>query len=81
MKAKNFDAQNEMRTKQKESDRLYEVKIDVLNKKIANLVKEVATLSRSAKRGGAGATAAAARDREAVKADSGGSGTDSPITN
>lgn len=65
-----------MRTKQKESDRLYEMKIDVLNKKIANLVKEVASLSRSAKRGGGGS----AKDKEVVK-DSGGSGTDSPITN
>lgn len=79
MKAKNFDAENEMRTKQKESDRLYEMKIDVLNKKIANLVKEVATLSRSAKRGGGGG-GGAAKDKEVVK-DSGGSGTDSPITN
>lgn len=68
-----------MRTRQKESDRLYEMKIDVLNKKISNLVKEVASLSRSAKRvkgdGGGGA-----KDKEVVK-DSGGSGTESPVTN
>lgn len=73
MKAKNFDAQNDMRTKQKENDRLYEMKLDVLNKKIANLVKEVATLSRSAKRD------KKEKDKEVVK-DS-GSGTDSPVTN
>lgn len=74
LKAKNFEAQNEMRTKQKDSDRLFELKIDVLNKKISNLVKEVASLSRSAKKAGSG------KDKEATK-DSGGSGTDSPITN
>lgn len=62
-----------MRTKQKENDRLYEMKLDVLNKKIANLVKEVATLSRSAKRD------KKEKDKEVVK-DS-GSGTDSPVTN
>lgn len=63
-----------MRVKMKESDRLHEMKLDVLNKKIANLVKEVATLTKSAKRGGAN------KDKEVIK-DSGGSGTDSPITN
>lgn len=76
LKAKNFEAQNEMRTKQKDSDRLFELKIDVLNKKISNLVKEVASLSRSAKKAGSGKE----KDKEATK-DSGGSGTDSPITN
>lgn len=64
-----------MRTKHKENERLHEMKIDVLNKRIAGLVKEVATLSKSAKKGG-GARA----DKELVK-DSGGSGTDSPVTN
>lgn len=65
-----------MRVKLKDSDRLYEMKLDVLNKKIAGLVKELATVVKTAKRG----AGAAARDREAIK-DSGGSGTDSPVTN
>lgn len=78
LKAKNFDAENAMRVKMKESDRLNEMKLDVLNKKITNLVKELATLSKSAKRGGGGG--ANNKDKEVIK-DSGGSGTDSPITN
>lgn len=66
-----------MRTKHKENERLHEMKLDVLNKKIAGLVKEVATLTKSAKRGGG---IAREKDKEVVK-DSGGSGTDSPNTN
>lgn len=73
-----------MRNKIKDNDRLYEMKIDVLNKKIANLVKEAATLSRSAKRGGGGGNSAGngnSNPSSAVIKDSGGSGTDSPVTN
>lgn len=65
-----------MRTKQLDAERLYELKMDVLNKKIATLVKEVGILSRSAKKNGGGGP----RDKESMK-DSGGSGTDSPVTN
>lgn len=90
LKAKNFEAENAMRNKIKDNDRLYEMKIDVLNKKIANLVKDAATLSRSAKRGGGGGGGGAANANagngnsnasSAVIKDSGGSGTDSPVTN
>lgn len=70
MKAKHFTSENEIRNKMKDSDRLYEVKIDILNKKIASLLKDVAVLTKSNKRAG-----------NILSKDSGGSGTDSPIAN
>lgn len=69
----------------KDSDRLNGGKIEILNKKVSSLLKEVAVLSRSTKRGGGGglanAAAAAAAAAAALAKDSGGSGTDSPSTN
>ncbi|XP_055374444.1 protein FAM76A [Condylostylus longicornis] len=46
LKGKNFDKENEMRNKMKDMERLYELKVDLLNKKVASLLKEVATLSK-----------------------------------
>lgn len=71
MKAKHFTSENEIRNKMKDTDRLNEVKLDILNKKIAGLLKDVAVLTKSNKRAG-GTT---------LSKDSGGSGTDSPIAN
>lgn len=52
----------------KENDRLYDTKIEILNKKITNLLKEVATLTRTNKKFAGNNIA---KD----------SGSDSPVTN
>lgn len=80
LKGKNFECENELRNKMKDSEKYYESKIEVLNKKIAGLLKEVAQLSKGTKRGGL----TAGKDNAVASAggkDSGGSGTDSPSTN
>lgn len=87
LKSKNFTSENEMRNKMKEAEKFYEAKIDVLNKKVSSLLKEVAGLSKNTKKGGAVTTASSANNTVAtVKENSGsgsasGSGTDSPTTN
>lgn len=88
LKGKNFQSENELRTKLKDQEKLYENKVKVLNEKVAGLLQDVAKLSKANKgKGGttnnisnnnsqvAVATAAAAAK------DSGGSGTDSPNGN
>lgn len=50
LKSKNFTSENEMRNKMKETERFYEAKIDVLNKKVSGLLKEVAQLSKNTKK-------------------------------
>lgn len=82
LKGKNFDSENEMRNKMRDLERVYEAKIDVLNKKVSGLLKEVAQLSKNSKKGGGAMKGIA----EAVKESNGsgsasGSGTDSPNTN
>ena len=70
-----------MRNKLKENDRIHDMKVDQLNQRIANLLKEVATLKRVSKKNGT-AGGVKDKDKEATTAkDSGGSGTDSPSTN
>lgn len=85
LKSKNFISENELRNKMKDAEKYYEAKIDVLNKKVAGLLKEVAQLSKGNKRGaavGAGNGSVSASSNAASSGkDSGGSGTDSPITN
>lgn len=81
LKGINFEKENEMRNKLKENDRIHEMKVDQLNYRIANLLKEVATLKRGSKKNG---TAGGGKDKDKESAsgkDSGGSGTESPITN
>lgn len=73
LKARNFTAENELRTRMKDTESFYETKVDILNKKVASLLREIAALTRSNKKGGPAA--------QTVSKDSGGSGTDSPITN
>ena len=80
MKGKNFDNENEMRVKLRETDRIYDMKIDCLNKKIASLLKEVATLKRSNKKNGTTIITAPSITIKESSKDSGGSGTDSPTT-
>lgn len=87
LKSKNFTSENEMRNKMRDTEKFYESKIDVLNKKVSNLLKEIAQLSKNTKKGGV--TAASIVNSNAVaaiKENSGsgsasGSGTDSPTTN
>ena len=52
----------------KDTERSHDIKLDLLNKKISGLLKEIASISKTKR------TANIAKD-------SGGSGTDSPITN
>lgn len=72
LKSQNFISENELRTKMKDAEKYYETKIDVLNKKVAGLLKEVAQLSKGVKK-------INSNNANSVTAkDSGGSGTDSP---
>ncbi|KAG4078301.1 hypothetical protein HA402_013011 [Bradysia odoriphaga] len=72
LKSQNFISENELRTKMKDAEKYYETKIDVLNKKVSGLLKEVAQLSKGVKK-------ANLNNVNSVAAkDSGGSGTDSP---
>lgn len=75
LKANNFTTENELRQKLKNLQKEHEDKVDFLNNRISNLLKEVASLSKTAKKGkGMTATAAAA------STDNNSSGTDSPNT-
>lgn len=74
LKGQNFTSENELRNKMKESEKYYETKVDVLNKKLASLLKEVAQLSKTTNNKKALAAAREAKE-------SSGSGTDSPNTN
>lgn len=73
LKAKNFTSETELRNKMKATEKEYEAKISTMQLKISSLLKEVASLSKSSKRG----------DRvAATKTEAGtnsGSGTDSPV--
>ncbi|KAL5292363.1 FAM76B family protein [Megaselia abdita] len=84
LKSKNFENEIELRNKLRDTDRLNDIKVDLLNKKIASLIKEVAALKKSNKKNGIGSSKVAKeeKDKDSSSAkDSGGSGTDSPVTN
>lgn len=85
LKSKNFTSENEMRNKMKEAEKFYEAKIDVLNKKVSSLLKEVAQLSKNTKKGSAVSlttnNAVAAVKENSGSGSASGSGTDSPNTN
>ncbi|CRK92746.1 CLUMA_CG006234, isoform A [Clunio marinus] len=49
-KGKHFTIETEMRNKMKDQERLYETKLEVLNKKVQNQLREIAQLSKSQKR-------------------------------
>ncbi|KAI4464584.1 hypothetical protein MML48_3g00017757 [Holotrichia oblita] len=72
LKAKHFTVENEFRNKIKNVEKDHENKVEVLNARIQNLLKEVASLSKSTKRD----RVAAARE----SSNNSGSGTDSPST-
>lgn len=72
LKSKNFTSENELRVKMSNSEKFYDSKIDVLNKKVKTLLNEVAQLSKGNRRNNVTAV---------IAKDSSGSGTDSPNTN
>lgn len=54
LKSNNFDSENELRTKMKDNEKFFARKEEVLTKKVAQLLKEVAQLSRGVKKAGGG---------------------------
>lgn len=81
LKSKNFENEIELRNKLRDTERLNDIKVDLLNKKIAGLIKEVAILKRLNKKNGIGNSKAVKeeKDKDSSSAkDSGGSGTESP---
>lgn len=84
LKSKNFTSENELRVKMKDTEKFYDSKVDVLNKKVAQLLKEVAQLSKGNKRMGGGGgigNSGGGTVSATTKDSSSGSGTDSPNTN
>lgn len=71
-----------MRTKMKDVERVYDTKLDFLNKKVQAQLKEIAQLSKSQKRNERLAMKESAKIVEKeIKENNNSSGTDSPITN
>ncbi|XP_017465849.1 PREDICTED: protein FAM76A [Rhagoletis zephyria] len=52
LKGKNFEKEIEMRNKLKEVDRLHEMKVENLNRKVSSLLKELASVKKSTKKNG-----------------------------
>lgn len=67
-----------MRNKMKDQERVYETKLDVLNRKIQVQLKEIAQLSKSQKRN---ERIAIKESAKIEKDNNNSSGTDSPNTN
>lgn len=85
LKSTNFESENKLRSKMRDSEKYYEAKVDVLNKKVANLLKEVAQLSKGTKKGSNASSHALNNVTALAKENSGSgsasnSGTDSPTT-
>lgn len=71
-----------MRNKMKDVERVYDTKLDFLNKKVQAQLKEIAQLSKSQKRTERLAMKESAKIVEKeIKENNNSSGTDSPITN
>jgi FAM76 protein len=64
LKAKNFTSEQELRKAAKETEKRYDLKIELLNKKLSGQLKEIAVLSKSTKN---------PRGASAISAGSGGS--------
>uniref|UniRef100_A0A1L8D8A9 Protein FAM76A n=1 Tax=Nyssomyia neivai TaxID=330878 RepID=A0A1L8D8A9_9DIPT len=79
LKAQHFTAETELRKQMKDEERMYDSKVDMLNQKVAGLLKEIASLSKTTKR--RGNIVKNENSNSQVAKDSGGSGTDSPSTN
>ncbi|XP_004526965.1 protein FAM76A [Ceratitis capitata] len=52
LKGKNFEKEIEMRNKLKEVDRLHDMKVENLNRKVSSLLKELAAVKKSTKKNG-----------------------------
>lgn len=63
LKGKNFDKENEMRNRLKEVERLHDMKVDNLNRKVASLLKEIAAMKKSTNKKGVASKA----EKEALK--------------
>ncbi|XP_026321807.1 protein FAM76A isoform X2 [Hyposmocoma kahamanoa] len=74
LKAQHHNDTTDLRTEMKNKERLNETKFNLMNTKIQNLLKEVATLSKSAKKNNKIV-------KSLVTTENSGSGTDSPSTN
>lgn len=76
LKAQHHNNTTDLRNEMKNKERLNETKFNLMNTKIQNLLKEVATLSKSAKKNNK-------NNKKTVLAntENSGSGTDSPSTN
>lgn len=74
LKAQHLNNTTDIRNEMKNKERLNETKFNLMNSKIQNLLKEVATLSKSAKKNNKNTKAA-------LNTENSGSGTDSPSTN
>ncbi|CAH1369577.1 hypothetical protein MTP99_011000 [Tenebrio molitor] len=72
LKAKHFTTESELRTKMKNCQKECDDKVEALNKRITSLLKEVASLSKTAKKNRFASTSAAENSNNS------GSGTDSP---
>ncbi|XP_072939729.1 protein FAM76A isoform X3 [Epargyreus clarus] len=75
LKAQHHNNTTDLRTEMKNKERLNETRFNLMNGKIQNLLKEVATLSKSAKKNNKNTKTVLAN------AENSGSGTESPITN
>ncbi|KAH8329631.1 hypothetical protein KR074_005427 [Drosophila pseudoananassae] len=64
LKGKNFEKENDMRNRLKEVERLHDMKVDNLNRKISSLLKDLATLKKSSNKEKKGASKA---EKEAIK--------------
>lgn len=65
LKGKNFEKENDMRNRLKEVERLHDMKVDNLNRKISSLLKDLATLKKSSK--GKGGSNLSKAEKEAIK--------------
>lgn len=66
LKGKNFEKENEMRNRLKEVERLHDMKVDNLNRKVASLLKEIAVMKKSTNKKSGGGSGGKA-EKEAVK--------------
>lgn len=76
LKGKNFQSENELRVKLKDQEKHNENKLRVLSERVADLLQQVARLSKV--KGNKVSASSAVSNNVTVTKDSGGSGTDSP---
>ncbi|XP_030573045.1 protein FAM76A isoform X2 [Drosophila novamexicana] len=67
LKGKNFEKENEMRNRLKEVERLHDMKVDNLNRKVASLLKDLAVMKKSNNKKGGGVGGVTKAEKEAIK--------------